>query len=70
MRHKVHANAESEQPKTPLPDRHSETDEMFQNSGEKKVNFTPIPRIHHENEQTKNVDTGPTTMIGLPSLER
>lgn len=36
MRHKVHANAESEQPPTPLPDRHSETDEMFQNAGEKR----------------------------------
>lgn len=36
MRHKVQANAESEQPKTPLPDHHSETDEMFQNAGEKR----------------------------------
>jgi len=36
MRHKVQTNAESEQPKTPLPDHHSETDEMFQNAGEKR----------------------------------
>ena len=36
MRHKVHANAEREQPETPLPDSHSETDEMFQNAGEKR----------------------------------
>jgi len=36
MRHKVQANAEREQPKTPLPDNHSETDEMFQNAGEKR----------------------------------
>lgn len=36
MRHKVHANAESAQPKTPLPDSHSETDEMFQNAGKKR----------------------------------
>ncbi len=36
MRHKVHANAESKQPKTPLPDLYSETDEMFQNAGEKR----------------------------------
>jgi transposase-like protein len=36
MRHKVQANAESEQPKTPLLDSHSETDEMFQNAGEKR----------------------------------
>ena len=36
MRHKVHANAVREQPKTPLPDNHSETDEMFQNAGEKR----------------------------------
>ncbi|MEO7840306.1 MAG: hypothetical protein ABIU06_13240 [Anaerolineales bacterium] len=36
MRHRVQANAETEQPNTPLPDSHSETDEMFQNSGEKR----------------------------------
>jgi hypothetical protein len=36
MRHEVQANAENEQPKTPLPDSHSETDEMFQNAGEKR----------------------------------
>jgi hypothetical protein len=36
MRHKVHANTESEQPKTPLLDSHSETDEMFQNAGKKR----------------------------------
>ena len=36
MRHKVQANAESEQPKMSLPDSHSETDEMFQNAGGKK----------------------------------
>ena len=36
IRHKVQANAESERPKTPLPDLHSETDEMFQNAGEKR----------------------------------
>ena len=36
MRHKVQANAKSEQPTTALPDSHSETDEMFQNAGEKR----------------------------------
>lgn len=36
MRHQVQANAEREQPNTPLPDSHSETDEMFQNAGEKR----------------------------------
>lgn len=36
MRHRVQANAETEQPNTALPDSHSETDEMFQNSGEKR----------------------------------
>lgn len=30
------ANVEREQLKTPLPDNHSETDEMFQNSGKKR----------------------------------
>ena len=36
MRHRVQANAELEQPNTALPDSHSETDEMFQNAGEKR----------------------------------
>lgn len=36
MRHRVQANAELEQPTTALPDRHSETDEMFQNAGKKR----------------------------------
>jgi transposase-like protein len=36
MRHRVQANAELEQPTTALPDKHSETDEMFQNAGEKR----------------------------------
>lgn len=36
MRHRIQANAEREQPHTALPDRHSETDEMFQNAGEKR----------------------------------
>jgi len=36
MRHRVQANAELEQPTSALPDIHSETDEMFQNSGEKR----------------------------------
>ena len=36
MRHRVQANAELEQPNTTLPDHHSETDEMFQNAGEKR----------------------------------
>ena len=33
------------------------------------MNFTPIPRIHLENEPTKNVDTEPMTMIDRPSSE-
>lgn len=36
MRHKVQNNAKKEQPETPIPDSHSETDEMFQNAGEKR----------------------------------
>jgi len=36
MRHRVQAQAELEQPTTALPDSYSETDEMFQNSGEKR----------------------------------
>ena len=36
IRHQLQANAERAQPDSPLPDRHSETDEMFQNAGEKR----------------------------------
>lgn len=36
LRHAAQANAEKAQPDTPLPDQHTETDEMFQNAGEKR----------------------------------
>lgn len=36
MRHQLQANAAQEQPATPVPDRQTETDEMFQNAGEKR----------------------------------
>jgi len=36
LRHEIQANAEAEQPEEPLPDECSETDEMFQNAGEKR----------------------------------
>ena len=36
LRHAIQANAEAEQPEEPLPDERSETDEMFQNAGEKR----------------------------------
>lgn len=35
-RHRLHANAEAMQPETPLPDRYSESDALFQNAGEKR----------------------------------
>jgi transposase-like protein len=35
-RHRFQANAEALQPKTALPDSYSESDEMFQNAGEKR----------------------------------
>jgi transposase-like protein len=36
LRHEVQLNAEHAQPTTPLPDTHTETDERFQNAGEKR----------------------------------
>lgn len=36
-RHRLHDRAEAIQPDTPLPDRATESDEMFQNAGEKKL---------------------------------
>ena len=36
LRHALQLNAEAEQPHTPVPDPQTETDEMFQNAGEKK----------------------------------
>ena len=35
-RHRVQANAEALQPESALPDSHSESDELFQNAGEKR----------------------------------
>lgn len=35
-RHRLQANAQALQPQTALPDHHSESDEMFQNAGEKR----------------------------------
>lgn len=37
LRHEIQANAEQLQPDTPLLDDETETDEMFQNAGEKRV---------------------------------
>jgi transposase-like protein len=36
LRHSIQANAEQQQPDTPLSDTTTETDEMFQNAGEKR----------------------------------
>jgi transposase-like protein len=36
LRHLIQVNAEQSQPETPLPDQRTETDEMFQNAGEKR----------------------------------
>jgi hypothetical protein len=35
-RHRFQANAETLQPETPIPDHYSESDELFQNAGEKR----------------------------------
>jgi hypothetical protein len=43
LRHAIQANAEAQKPEEPLPDEHSETDEMFQNAGEKR-GTSPRPR--------------------------
>jgi hypothetical protein len=37
LRHQLQANAERLQPETPLTDDETETDEMFQNAGEKRL---------------------------------
>lgn len=36
IRHEIQKNAEKAQPESPLPDQQTETDEMFQNAGEKR----------------------------------
>ena len=36
LRHALQANAQALQPQTPLPDLETESDEMFQNAGEKR----------------------------------
>lgn len=53
LRHALQANAEKKQPDTPLPDEHTETDEMFQNAREKRRRtFRPIdPPRRRANKQ-------------------
>jgi len=36
LRHAIQTQTEQQQPDSPLPDTHTETDEMFQNAGEKR----------------------------------
>jgi IS30 family transposase len=36
LRREIQANAQRQQPQTPLSDSQTETDEMFQNAGEKR----------------------------------
>jgi len=36
LRHQIQAKAQQQQPTSPLPDQQTETDEMFQNAGEKR----------------------------------
>jgi transposase-like protein len=36
-RHRFQANAQALQPETPIPDHYSESDELFQNAGEKRT---------------------------------
>ena len=62
LRLDIQANTEAERPEDPLPDEHSETDEMFQNA-KKKVNFTRILLIRLALEPTSNVVMTPITMI-------
>lgn len=61
----IQANAARLQPQEPLPDRQTETDEMFQNAGE-KGNPIAILMTHHANEPTNGVDTAPMTMTDHP----
>lgn len=44
LRHRLHANAETKQPNAPLSDLEVETDEMFQNAGEKRRKARPSAR--------------------------
>src|SRR5919202_5481820 len=46
LRKELQANARRLQPEEPLVDEHTETDEMFQNAGGKKVSDIETPRTH------------------------
>lgn len=45
IRHAIQANAEFMQPKSPLHDARTETDEMFQNAGEKRRETETVARL-------------------------
>ena len=53
LRHDLQVNAEQEQPETPLLDKKTETDEMFQNAGEKRTGtFRPSKPTQTTSKQT------------------
>ena len=51
-----------------LPDGETETDEMFQNAGEKRGQTLPIRVIRHGGAPTNDEATGHMRMIARPSL--
>lgn len=55
LRHKLQAQAVALQPDTPLPDTQTETDEMFQNAGEKR---DPAPRARRSPAPSRQQATG------------
>lgn len=63
LRKELQENAERLQPNASLADEHTETDEMFQNAGE-KVRGTPIPTIRQEDAPTSGAVMVVTTTTG------
>ena len=67
IRRKLQANAQAISPQTPLTDAQTETDEMFQNAGEKKVRYISIPQTRPVGEPTSEEDTVTTPMTARQS---
>lgn len=69
-RHRLQAQAQALQPDTPLAHSQTESDEMFQNAGEKKVMRISTCLTHHALVPTNGVGVGRMKTTDRLSLEQ
>ena len=67
LRHRLMENAYLNREVIPLPDKETESDEVFQNAGEKGI-LHPFPDDPPRCRANKKKDRAPSKMTGLPSM--